>query len=65
MEGLKYIHEHKMAHLDIKPNNILISLNPERTNMTNDSGAEFDDPSALMKKMELKEAQASEITYRC
>ena len=67
LEGLKYIHENQMAHLDIKPDNILISLNlsnPERTNMTIDSGAESDDPCALMKKMELKEAQASEITYK-
>ena len=68
LKGLKFIHENKMAHLDIKPDNIFVSLNLSNPcDLSNDSGAESDDPSFLMKKMELKEAQAGEeieTTYK-
>lgn len=58
LKGLKYIHGMQMAHMDIKPENILVSLDRslEGTDVSIDSGAESDDPSSLMEKMELREA---------
>ena len=59
LKGLKYIHGRNMAHMDIKPENILVSVersfNTAASDISTDSGAESDDPSSLMKKMDLKE----------
>ena len=64
LKGLRYIHGRQMAHMDIKPDNILVSHDKsfpcDRTDVSTDSGAESDDPSALLKKMELKEAQGGD-----
>jgi len=59
LKGLKYIHSKQMAHMDIKPENLFISLDQnivtKSMEVSSDSGAESDDPSSLMKKMDLKE----------
>ena len=59
LKGLRYIHSREMAHMDVKPDNILVSvessLAPSKADVSTDSGAESDDPSNLMKKMDLKE----------
>ena len=64
LKGLKYIHSKHMAHMDIKPDNILVSVeksfNVEKSDISTDSGAESDDPSSLMKKMDIKEDMAGE-----
>jgi len=59
LKGLKYIHSKQMAHMDIKPENLFISLDQnigtKSMEVSSDSGAESDYPSILMKKMDLKE----------
>merc|ERR1712012_430666 len=64
LKGLRYIHSKHMAHMDIKPENILVSVersfpSPDH-DVSTDSGAESDEPSSLMKKMGLKEEMLGE-----
>ena len=70
LKGLRYVHSKQMAHMDIKPENLFISIDQNilssNTEVSSDSGAESDDPSSLMKKMDLKEELLSEesLTYK-
>eukprot|EP00092_Neocalanus_flemingeri_P000822 GFUD01000875.1.p1 GENE.GFUD01000875.1~~GFUD01000875.1.p1 ORF type:complete len:537 (-),score=144.38 GFUD01000875.1:131-1690(-) len=58
LKGLQYIHSKQLAHLDIKPENIFISIDQVKfaqPDQSTDSGAESEDPSNLLQRMDLHE----------
>lgn len=67
LRGLRYIHSCGMTHLDIKPDNILVSRAENGgsgpAEVSSDSGAESDDPSGLLSRMEIR-GEAGGNTYK-
>ena len=68
LKGLQYIHSNQLAHLDIKPENIFISIDQEiskKSDLSTDSEDESDDECNMMKRMDLKrDDQDDETIYK-
>lgn len=68
LKGLQYIHSKQLAHLDIKPENIFISIDQEiskKSDLSTDSEDESDDECNMMKRMDLKrDDQDDETIYK-
>jgi len=64
LKGLQYIHSKEMAHLDIKPENIFISIDQESSTPTEIS-SESDDECNMMERMQLdKETESKDFYYK-
>jgi len=69
LKGLHYIHSKQMAHLDIKPENILISVDQDDDNEKDlgvyGSEEESDDECNMMRRMDLKrEEEMDDSCYK-
>jgi len=67
LQGLQYIHSKQLAHLDIKPDNILISFNRDAldpSSCSSDSGIKSEDPSHMMEKIEMHECIRDDNEYK-
>merc|ERR1711892_947055 len=62
--GLQYIHSKEMAHLDIKPENIFISIDHD-SYTTTEISSESDDECNMMERMHLdKETESKYVYYK-